>query len=225
MILVTGASKGIGRALAQRLHSQGLPVLGLARTPIPADFEIASLDVRQEAKVKELATNLRQGSHGVTGLINAAGIASMNLAVMTPASTARNIIGTNLLGTVFMCQSFAPMIVRAGGGAIINFSTIAVSLALQGESVYAASKAGVEAYSRTLAREMSAHNVRVNCVAPGPVDTELTRGVAQSSITAIVERQVIRKQFDVEDVCDVVELLMSSKANSISGQVIHVGGV
>lgn len=225
MILVTGASKGIGRALSQRLYAQGLPVLGLARNALSADFEIASLDVRQEAQVKELATNLRQAGTEVTGLINAAGIASMNLAVMTPASTARNIIGTNLLGTVFMCQSFAPMIVRAGGGAIVNFSTIAVSLALQGESVYSASKAGVEAYSRTLAREMSAHNVRVNCVAPGPVDTDLTRGVAQSSLTAIVERQVIRKQFGVEDVCDVVELLLSSKASSISGQVIHVGGV
>lgn len=225
MILVTGASKGIGRAIAQRFYNQGLPVLGLARNVIPADFEIKSLDVRDESQIKELATNLRQAGTRIDGLINTAGIASMNLAVMTPPMTVRNIVGTNLLGTIFMCQSFAPIMVRAGGGSVVNFSTIAVSLGLQGESVYSASKAGVEAYSRTLAREMSGHNVRVNCVAPGPVDTELVRGVARSSLAAVVDRQVIRKQFSVEDVSDVVELLMSPEASSISGQVIHVGGV
>lgn len=225
MILVTGASKGIGRAIAQRFHDEGRSVLGLARNVIPADFQISSLDVGDELQVKELAAKLREIGTEIVGLINAAGIASMNLAVMTPPSTARRIVGTNLLGTIFMCQSFAPMLVRAGGGSVINFSTIAVSLGLQGESVYSASKAGVEAYSRTLAREMSAHNVRVNCIAPGPIDTELTMGVPKSSLAAVVQRQVIRKQFSVEDVCDVVDLLVSPKAISISGQVINVGGV
>jgi 3-oxoacyl-[acyl-carrier protein] reductase len=200
-------------------------VLGLSRKAGPADFEIRTLDVREESQIKKLVADLRQSGSEVAGLINSAGIASMNLAVMTPPSTARNIIGTNLLGTIFMCQSFVPMMVRAGGGAVVNFSTIAVSLGLEGEAVYSASKSGVEAYSRTLAREMSGFGVRVNCVAPGPVDTQLTRGVPQSSLDAIVDRQVIRKQFSVEDVCDVVEILMSPKASSVSGQVINIGGV
>ena len=110
------------------------------------------------------------------------------------------------------------------GGIIINFSTIAVALGLKGESVYAASKAGVEVFSRSFAREMADFNVRVNCIAPGPINTDLLKGVTSAQINRIVAQQVITKQFLPSDVCDLVEMLLSKKSSSLSGQVFSVGG-
>ena len=114
---------------------------------------------------------------------------------------------------------------RQKHGSFINFSTIAVPLALKGESVYAASKAGVESFSRTFAREMADFNVRVNCIAPGPIRTDLLRGITDAQIEKITSLQVIPKQFQKSDVCDLVELLLDEKAASLSGQVLNVGGV
>ena len=91
----------------------------------------------------------------------------MNMAVTTDQSTVQKLIQTNLVGTINSCQLFAPLMLRNKRGCFINFSTIAVALGLKGESIYAASKSGVEAFSRSFAREMADFNVRVNCIAPG----------------------------------------------------------
>jgi 3-oxoacyl-[acyl-carrier protein] reductase len=223
MIVVSGAGRGIGRAIADRFVSRGLEVVGLTRTAVKADFETVLVDVSSELSVKEAARQLR--GRNVDGLVNAAGIAVMNLAVMTPASAMRRIIDTNLLGTIFMCQTLAPLMIRAGGGSIINFSTIAVHLALEGESGYIASKAGVEAFSRTLARELAGHRINVNCIAPGPIATDLLMGVSADQIEKIVGRQIIKRRFAVSDVCDVAEILLEPRSKSLSGQVFHIGGV
>lgn len=148
----------------------------------------------------------------------------MNLAMTTPASTVQRIVQTNLIGTIFTCQAFAPLVVRAGGGAIVTFSSIAVALGLKGESVYAASKAGVEAFTRAFAREVSGHGVRVNCIAPGPIPTDLTRGVPEESIANVIARQVIPVQFTPGAICDLVELLLDPRASSLAGIVLPVGG-
>jgi 3-oxoacyl-[acyl-carrier protein] reductase len=100
-----------------------------------------------------------------------------------------------------------------------------VALALRGESVYAASKAGVESFTRTFAREMADFNVRVNCIAPGPIRTDLLRGITDTQIEKIISQQIIQKQFQKSDVCDLVELLIDEKAKSLSGQVLNLGGV
>ena len=98
-------------------------------------------------------------------------------------------------------------------------------MGLKGESVYVASKAGVEGFSKSFAREMSDFNVRVNCIAPGPINTNLIRGVERGLIDKIISNQIIQKQFEADDVSDLVELLIDSKAKSISGQVLSVGGI
>ena len=225
MIIVTGASRGIGRVVCERLTQKHIPVLGIARNTDDLPFDAWHCDVGAYDEVKELAVRLKRKNVEVTGLINAAGVASMNLALTTPPSTTEKIVRTNLLGTMFCCQLLAPLIIRAKGGSIINFSTIAVALGLAGESVYVASKAGVEGFSRTLARELADFGIRVNCIAPGPIATDLLRGVSDEQISGIVAQQIVRRSFTVDDVADVVEVLLDPKCSSLTGQVLHVGGV
>ena len=124
-----------------------------------------------------------------------------------------------------MLSAFFPNNASSKKGSFINFSTIAVALALKGESVYVASKAGVESFSRTFAREMADFNVRVNCIAPGPSQSVLLRGITDKQIEKIISQQIIQKQFQKSDVCDLVELLIDEKSASLSGQVLNIGGV
>ena len=224
MIVVTGASRGLGYAICERLIEKNLDVLGLARNVKDVPFCSMSCDVSSYDSVKNVARYLKKDGIKVTGLVNAAGIASMNLAVTTPPSVAQRIINTNLLGTIYCCQLIAPLMLRNKQGSIINFSTIAVALGLKGESIYAASKAGVEGFTRSFAREIADFNVRVNCIVPGPMDTSLLQGVTEEQINTIVSQQIIPKQFKPSAVADLVELLMDSRSDSLSGQLLHVGG-
>jgi 3-oxoacyl-[acyl-carrier protein] reductase len=224
MIVVTGASKGLGRAICDRLIEKNINVFGLARNVEDVPFASMSCDVSSYESVKVVVQHLKKEGFKVTGLVNAAGIASMNLAVTTPQSVAQKIINTNLLGTIYCCQLVAPLMLRNKQGSIINFSTIAVALGLKGESIYAASKAGVEGFTRSFAREMADFNVKVNCIAPGPIDTSLLKGITAEQINKIVAQQIIPKQFKPDAVADLVELLIDSRSDSLSGQVLHVGG-
>ena len=225
MIVVTGASRGLGQAITERLIERGEEVIGLARNTSGLNINAIECDVSDYASVKNASKEVKRMKKPVKAFINAAGVASMNMAVTTNESTVQKLIQTNLVGTIYCCQLFAPIMLRQKQGSIINFSTIAVALALKGESVYAASKAGVESFSRTFAREMADFNVRVNCIAPGPIRTDLLRGITDAQIEKITSQQVIQKQFQKSDVCDLVELLLDEKATSLSGQVLNVGGV
>lgn len=224
MIAVTGASRGLGAAISERLLSKGKTVVGISRDTSNLEFEGISCDVSSYESVKVAAKKLKNHAEPVEAVINAAGVASLNLAITTDPETAQKLIQVNLMGSIFCCQLFGPLMIRQKSGLIINFSTIAVNLALKGESVYAASKAGVETFSRTFARETASFNVRVNCIAPGPIRTDLLRGVTEDQIDNIVAQQIIQKRFEKSDICDLVELLLNEKAQSLSGQVLNVGG-
>lgn len=224
MIIVTGASRGLGRSVAERLISSGREVLSLSRTSEGVPGDSVTCDVSDYEAVKTVAQSLRKEKREIEGLVNAAGIASMNLAVTTPPSMTQKLIQTNLAGTIHCCQLFAPLMIRKKAGSIINFSTIAVTLGLKGESIYAASKAGVEGFSRAFAREMADFDIRVNCIAPGPIKTDLLKGVSDEQIDAIVAQQILPKLFLPDDVADLCEFLLGPQSQSLSGQVLKVGG-
>jgi 3-oxoacyl-[acyl-carrier protein] reductase len=224
MIVVTGASKGLGRAICDRLVSKNIPVTGLARKVEGLPFPAISCDVSSHDDVRAAARKVKEDGAELQGLVNAAGIASMNLALTTPPNVTHDIVHVNLLGTIFCCQKFAPLMVRHKAGVIVNFSTIAVAIGLKGESIYAASKAGVEGFTKAFAREMSDFNITVNCIAPGPIATDLLKGVTSRQIDNVVAHQIIPRQFTPDAVCDLVELLLDPRSNSLSGQVLHVGG-
>lgn len=224
-LFVTGASRGLGRHIAERALAADYRVVGLSRsTDYDAAFETVACDVSDAAAVQEVFRQYRRDD-SVFALINAAGIASMNLVLTTPPETARRIFETNALGTIYACQAMGRLLARRRQGRIINFSTIAVSLALKGEAVYAASKAAVESFSRCYAREMADHGVTVNCVAPGPIDTALIAGVPKDKIQDIVDQQIIQRQAEPDHVWDLVSLLLQDEAAMITGEVLHVGGV
>ena len=226
MIIVTGASRGLGLAIATSLSEDGYDVLGVSRKApnVPFSFDYVQGDVTSYDSLKAISRKLRDADAEVSGLVCAAGVASMNLALMTPPKVVRDVIDINLTGTIFTNQIFSKHMLRHGG-AIVNFSTIAVSLALAGESIYVSSKAGIEAFSRTFARELSANNVRVNCIAPGPIKTDLLRGVSDKQIEEIVNRQIIKRIFEPEDIVNLTSILLSKEFSSVTGEVIHVGGV
>ena len=225
MIIVTGANRGMGQAITERLIEKGEDVIGLVRNSSGLKINAIECDVRDYSSVKNASKEVKRMKKSIKAFINVAGVASMNMAVTTDESSVQKLIQTNLVGTIYCCQLFAPLMLRQKQGSFINFSTIAVALALRGESVYAASKAGVESFTRTFAREMADFNVRVNCIAPGPIRTDLLRGITDTQIEKIISQQIIQKQFQKSDVCDLVELLIDEKAKSLSGQVLNVGGV
>ena len=225
MIVVTGASKGLGKAICERLSSKNMEVFGVSRDVSSIKFPAMSCDVSSYDDIKKLVKELKRLKVNIDGLINAAGIAAMNLAVTTPPDMSRRIIDTNLLGTIYCCQLIAPLMIRNKRGSIINFSTIAVALGLKGESVYAASKAGIEGFTRPFAREMSDFNIKVNCIAPGPINTDLLKGITSTQIDNIVSQQIIQKQYSPDSICDLVELLLDTRSNSLTGATLHVGGV
>jgi 3-oxoacyl-[acyl-carrier protein] reductase len=223
-VIVTGASRGLGRFCADQLHEKGYRVIAIGRTPdktVP--YETRALDVADPAAVAKVMHEFR-GDKTVYALINAAGIASMNLVVTTPADTVKRIIETNLLGTIFCCQQIAPALIRRGGGRIINFSTLGVPLAIKGEAIYVASKAGVEGFTRVFARELAPHGVTVNAIAPGPIETALIAKVPRDKVDAVVKQQIIPRQGTPQDVWNILSMLLSSESSMVSGQTLHVGG-
>lgn len=223
-VIVTGASRGLGRFCAEQLHGAGYRVVGIGRSPDPAaPFEMRAADVADSASVASALKDLRRDPT-VYALINAAGIASMNLVITTPSETVRKIVETNLIGTIFCCQQVAPTLIKRGEGRIINFSTLGVSLAIKGEAIYVASKAGVEGFTRVFARELAPHGITVNAVAPGPIDTALIAKVPRDKVDAVVRQQIIPRQGTPEDVWNIVSILLSPESAMISGQTMHVGG-
>jgi 3-oxoacyl-[acyl-carrier protein] reductase len=222
-LLVTGASRGLGRAVAERALAAGYDVIGVSRKPAEAPFPIHACDVADAAAVKAVASALPRETP-LWGVVNAAGVASMNLALMTPPATVSKVIATNLMGAIHVSQAFAPALIRAKAGRIIHFSTIAVPLGLAGEAVYVASKAGVEGFARAFAREVAGFGVTVNCIAPGPIDTDLIAKVPAEAIDRIVRRQVVQRKGTPDDVWNLVAFLLSEESAMISGEVLHLGG-
>lgn len=225
MIIVTGASRGLGAAISERLMALGKDIFGIARDVKGLRFPATACDISDADAVKAVAHEIHASGVRVSGLINVAGISLTNLALLTPVEDVRGVVNVNLLGTIYCSQTFSPLMLGAKYGRIINFSSIAVPLAIRGGAVYAASKSGVEAFSRSFAREVSSLGITVNCISPGPIGTDMLRGIPSDEVKEVVNRQVIQKQFEPEDVCDVVELLLDDRARSLSGQVINVGGV
>jgi 3-oxoacyl-[acyl-carrier protein] reductase len=228
VILVTGASRGIGLGLAEHFLFQGDFVAGCSRGPAAlkhSRYTHFELDVADENAVVGMVRAVARRRGRIDALVNNAGIASMNHALLTPAATAEAVFATNFQGTFLFCREAAKAMVRRRAGRIVNFTTVATPLRLEGESLYAASKAAVESFSEVLARELGPTGVTVNALGPTPVPTDLVKNVPKAKMEALLARQAIRRFGTIGDIVNVVEFFLSPDSDFVTGQVIYLGGV
>ena len=227
-IVITGTRKGIGKEMAEHYLAEGWQVVGCSRGEGSIDhahYQHFALDVSDEDAVIAMARTIK-ASHGkVNALLNNAGIASMNHALLTPASTVNRILQTNVVGTFLFCREMAKLMRRTKNGRIINFTTVAHPLNLEGEAIYAASKAAVESLTRILARELAELKITVNAIGPTPIETDLIRGVPQEKMDALLARQALGRMGEVRDVINAVDFYLREESDFITGQVLYLGGI
>lgn len=226
--LVTGARKGLGRYLAEERLALGDRVYGCSREPsdlVSPRYEHVCLDVCDERAVRQMFSRIRREAGRLDHLINNAGIASMNHALLTPMSAVEAILSTNVGGTFLMCREAARLMQATSFGRIVNLISVAAPLQLEGEAIYAASKSAVQTLTQILARELAQFGITVNAVGPTPVQTDLIRGVPQDKIERLLARQAIPRLGTPADVGNVVAFFLRKESDFITAQSVFLGGV
>lgn len=228
VILITGARKGIGRSLAEHYLDQGYAVVGCSRklSDLRHDYYTHfCVDVSQEPDVKMMFTDIARIHGRLDVLINNAGVASMNHVLLTSTAKAREIFETNFIGTFLMCREAARLMKKNQFGRIVNMASVATPLKLEGEAVYAASKAAVISFTQVIAKELASFGITVNAVGPTPIDTDLIKSVPKEKLDQLINLQAIKRRGTFNDVANLVDFLIRPESEFITGQVIFLGGV
>ncbi|WGS84652.1 SDR family oxidoreductase [Methylomonas sp. UP202] len=234
--LITGASRGIGKAVALRLAQDGFDVAVNYAANAQAAEEVAAqirligrqavalpADVSDPAQVAELFANAERALGRIDVLVNNAGIMKLQMLAETDDAGFDDIVAVNLKGTFNTLRLAATHLNDAGR--IVNFSTSAIGLALPGYAIYNAAKAGVEALSRTFANELRGRNITVNCVAPGPTDTELFfHGKTAEQVERLRKLPPLERLATPDDIAAVVAFLAGPDGGWINGQVLRANG-
>ncbi|MYD99489.1 MAG: 3-oxoacyl-ACP reductase FabG [Gammaproteobacteria bacterium] len=231
--LVTGASRGIGRAIAAQLAADGLFIVGTATTAPGAAGIAKSLGdagagiemrVEDDASVEQGVADVQERFGAPLVLVNNAGVTRDNLLLrMTPEQWS-GVLDTNLTGAYRLCRALLRGMMRARWGRIVNLSSVVARMGNAGQANYAATKAGVEALTRSLAQEVGSRGITVNAVAPGFIDTDMTRELSDEQRQAMVDRTALGRMGSVDDVAHAVSFLVSDAAAYLTGETLHVNG-
>ena len=227
VVLITGTSKGIGKIIAEYYLKRNCFVTGCSRgkTAIKHENYVHhSLDVSDEKAVLNMVHDVKKRQGKLEILINNAGIASMNHMLLTPLKSVQNVFATNVFGTFLLMREAAKIMMRQKYGRIVNFSTVAVPLMLEGEAVYAASKSAVETLTKIIAKELGAYGITVNAVGPAPILTDLIKSVPKKNIDSLLSKQAIKRLAEFEDIINAVDFFIDKKSSFITGQVVYLGG-
>lgn len=234
--LITGASRGIGRAIAMRLANEGYTVIGTATTEAGAESITAALTkagvrgqgiVLDVTDVESIESQLKGISHEFQApsiLINNAGITRDNLLMRMKVDEWDTIIDTNLNSVYRMSKACLRAMTKARYGRIVNISSVVGATGNAGQTNYAAAKAGMVGFSKSLAREVGSRNITVNVVAPGFIDTDMTRALPDEQKKALASSIPLSRLGSVEEVAHAVAFLCSPDAGYISGETLHVNG-
>jgi len=228
VILITGTRKGIGRKIAEYYLEKEHKVIGCSRNPsnlANKNYTHFTIDVTDEKSVLNLFKEIRKKEGKLDVLINNAGIASMNHSFLMPVKTARNILDTNVIGTFLFSREAAKLMKKNKWGRIINFVTFAIPFKLEGEAIYAASKAAVATLTEILSREYADYGITVNAVAPPAIQTDLVKGVPEEKMDNLLKRQSIHRFGEPEEVCNVIDFFIKPESSMINGQIVYMGGV
>ena len=223
-VIVTGGNRGIGKGIVLSLLDQGYLVLATSRDSKKFDIshqnlEVANLDVCDQASIDDFQQIVNDFDPDI--LINNAGITKDNLFLRMNEDDWAEVIDTNLNSVFRMTKLVVRGMLKKKWGRIINISSISGSMGNPGQTNYSASKAGVEAFSRSLAKELGSRNITVNSVAPGFIQTDMTQGLIDKEITKKIPLQRVGS---VEDVASLINFLVSEESNYITGQTLVVDG-
>lgn len=227
VVLVTGTRSGIGRHLAQHFLAAGAVVEGCSREPPgweASRYTHHCLDVADERAVRAMIASVsrRHGRLDVT--VNNAGVACMNHSLLTPAATVEGLMRTNLVGTFVVSRESAKLMRRRGFGRIVNVTTVAVPLELEGEAAYVASKSAVVGLTKVMARELAGFGITCNAVGPPPIATDLIRSVPPEKIERVLDRLTVKRLGEPDDVANVVDFFARPESDLVTGQTIYLGG-
>lgn len=232
--LVTGASRGIGKAIAHRLATDGYQVIGTATTQAGADAISEALqplggvgrvlDVAQPEHIETLFNAIESEFGAVQILVNNAGITQDNLLLRLDDTAWQSVIDVNLTAVFRLSKRAVKGMMKARHGRIINITSVIAQLGNAGQSNYAASKAGIEGFSRALAREIGSRNITVNCVAPGFIETDMTEQLGDDVVKKMLDNIPLARLGKPDDVAAAVSFLASDEASYITGTVLAVNG-
>lgn len=234
-ILVTGSSRGIGAGIARRLAREGARVAiayssnedaaqSVLNSLDGSDHICLHLDVKSESSVTQSFERLAKEAGGLYGLVNNAGITRDQLLLRMKKEDFQTVMDTNLLGTFLCTRAAVKLMLKARMGSIVNITSVVGESGNAGQSNYAASKAGIEGFTKSIAQEIASRNIRVNCVAPGFITTEMTDALTEDQKTAIAQKIPLQQLGDVDDVAACVSFLLSSEARYITGHTLSVNG-
>ena len=234
-VLITGASRGIGKAILESFNNEYFIVgTGTSESSVQSILENINsmniqgnsfkLDLSDRKSIKELTSLLNSKEIYPDILINNAGITRDNIMLRMQEDEWDNVIDVHLNGQYLLIKSFIKKMVKNRWGRIINISSTSAVLGNKGQANYAAAKAGIEAMSRSLARELGSRNINVNCVAPGFIETDMTKEISAGNEDFLASQIPLGRLGKPNEIAEVVNFLASDQANYITGQTIHVNG-
>jgi NAD(P)-dependent dehydrogenase (short-subunit alcohol dehydrogenase family) len=235
--LITGGASGIGLATAERLLAAGWKVAVADRDERALDAQrerlggtqnvfLAQLDVTDEAAVQSAVAEVLDALGGLDGVVNSAGIAADVPALETPVDLFRRIMDVNVTGTFIVARAAAQVMKDRGGGAIVNMASVSGLRGSKGRSAYGASKGGVIVLTQVLANDLARYGIRVNAVAPGPVDTPMVKAMHVDKDRALWARHMpMRRYGEPGEIASVIEFLLDGTRSSfMTGEVVAVDG-
>ncbi len=231
--LVSGASRGIGAAIADDLAAKGARVFGTATSTTGADAINARgvegltglvLDVNDADSIAEVLKNMTEQASAPTILVNNAGVTRDQLLMRMSEEDWETVLDTNLRSVYRLSKACLRGMMKARGGRIISIASVIGSMGNAGQTNYAAAKAGMMGFTRSLAREVGSRGITVNVVAPGFIDTDMTRELSEAQREAMFDDIPLRRLGEAGDIAAIVSFLASEPASYITGQTIHVNG-